>query len=279
MPRIQLPRRALAALVASVLLVALLAPSGAGAVTNGFPDSIAAIGDSITQATNLSGADIGANPEHSWSTGYDSGDGIVSHYERILANNAAISGNNFNVSVNGAKMDDAPGQASNAVGTGAEYVTFLMGGNDVCTSSVSTMTSVASYEADFRTSMDTLTAGLPNAQIFVASVPDVYQLWSLFKNDRNAKRTWKTFGICQSLLSESNTEADRQAVRTRNIEFNQVLAAVCAEYAACLYDGDATFDYQFTKNDVSSFDYFHPSKTGQKNLAANTWAVGYWPTS
>lgn len=263
----------------TALVVGVLAGgTPSGAFTNGLPDSMAVIGDSISQATNLDGANLGANPEHSWATGDDSGDTVVSHYERILAANANISGDNFNVSVNGAKMDDAPGQATNAVATGAEYVVLLMGGNDVCTSSVSTMTSVASYEANFRTAMDTLTTSLPNAKIFVASVPDVYQLYSLFKNNRTAKWAWNTFGICQSLLSSSNTEAQRQAVRTRNIEFNQVLAGACADYSACLYDGGATFDYQFTTSDVSSVDYFHPSMTGQKNLAANTWTVSYWPT-
>jgi len=257
-----------------------LVPSPASGFTNGLPDSMAAIGDSITQAANLDGTTLGSsNPQHSWSTGYDSSDIIISHYERIIASNPAISGNNYNDAVSGANMADAPVQADAAVSQGAEYVTFLMGGNDVCTSSKDTMTPVATYESYFRTAMDKLTTGLPNAKIYVVSVPDVYQLWKLFNTDRKAKTVWDSFKICQSMLSKYNTESDRQYVRQRNIDFNTVLKNVCAEYTQCLYDNDGVFNYQFTKSDVSTVDYFHPSKTGQKNLANVTWANGYWPTS
>lgn len=267
-------------LVAALFAALTLHATPGSAFTNGFPDSMAAIGDSITQAANLDGSTIGSsNPKHSWSTGYDSGDIIVSHYERLLARNPNIAGRNYNDAVSGARMDDAPGQADNAVAQGVEYVTFLMGGNDVCTSSKDNMTPVATLEGHARDAMTRLTTGLPNAKIFLLSVPDVYQLWNLFKNNRTATRTWKLFGICQSMLKDTNTEADRQFVRQRNIDFNTALQRVCAEFTACKWDGNATFNYQFTAQDVSSVDYFHPSKTGQKNLAQNSWGVGYWPTS
>ena len=40
-------------------------------------------------------------------------------------------------------------------------------------------------------------------------------------------------------------------------------------------DGGAVFGYAFRTTDVSSVDYFHPSVTGQKTLAALSWKVGY----
>jgi len=258
-------------------LPAAAAPPGGGGTT--LPNSIAAIGDSITQAANLDGNNIGSsNPEHSWSTGYDNGDVVVSHYERILAKNRKVKGQNFNRAVSGAKMDDAPGQADNVVATGAQYVTFLMGGNDVCTSSIASLTSLESFEANFRLAMSKLNAGLPNAKIYVLSVPDVYQLWQLFDGEWYPEWIWDTFGVCQSMLNNSNTETDRQTVRARNIAFNEVLARVCAEYTQCKWDNNAVFNYQFARSDVSGVDYFHPSLNGQKNLAQRSWAAGYWPT-
>lgn len=267
--------RKVAATVVAVLLSVALTTQALAATT--LPSSMAAIGDSITQAANADGSSIGtSNPEHSWSTGYDSTDGISSHYERILAKNATIQGQNHNDAVSGAKMNDAPGQAQDAVAQGVDYVTFLMGGNDLCTSSTDTMTSAAAFEADLRTALDTLTTGLPSADIYLVSIPDVYQLWDLFKNDRKARSVWRTFNICQSLLADDNTEQDRQLVRQHNIDLNTVLSNVCAEYTTCRYDGGAVFNYQFTKRDVSTLDYFHPSKTGQANLAEVTWNAGYW---
>lgn len=268
---------AVAAFVAMSFGATALSP--ADAFTNSYPDRMAALGDSITQAANTNGSNLGSsNPEHSFSTGYDGSDGILSHYERLRGVNPNITNNNFNDAVSGARMDDAPGQADVAVSQGVEYVTIEMGGNDVCTSDVSNMTPVANYETDFRLTMNKLTSGLPNAKIYVLSVPDVYQLWKLFSRDRFVRSFWRTFGICQSMLDENNTEADRQAVRARNIEFNGVLRQVCAEYVQCLYDDDAVFNYQFLKTDVSTVDYFHPSLQGQANLAENSWRAGYWPT-
>lgn len=267
-----------AAIAVSAAMLALV-PSSGSAFTKGLPDAMAAIGDSITQAANTDGSNIGAsNPEHSWSTGYDSGDVVLSHYERLRAKNRHIRNKNFNDAVSGARMDDAPGQADVAVSQGVEYVTIEMGGNDVCTSDVSNMTTVASYESNFRLTMQKLTTGLPAAKIYVLSVPDVYQLWSLFQNDAYPSWLWRTFGICQSMLDENNTEADRQAVRLRNMEFNDALARVCAEFTQCRWDGYGVFNYQFARADVSSVDYFHPSLRGQANLAQNSWTAGYWPT-
>jgi lysophospholipase L1-like esterase len=245
---------------------------------SGLPNSMAAIGDSITQAANLDGSNIGAsNPEHSWSTGYDGGDIVLSHYERILAKNRKIRSFNFNDAVSGSRMDDAPGQAQNAVAQGVQYVTFLMGGNDVCTSDWSNMTPVATFDSYFRQAMSTLVTGLPNAKIYVLSVPDVYQLWQLFDGEGYPEFIWSTFDVCQSMLDNANTEADRQYVRQRNIDFNTVLRNVCALYTQCRYDNDGVFNYQFARSDVSGVDYFHPSMNGQKNLAQKSWEAGYWP--
>lgn len=276
-------RKALLLTAAASLVASLLGAIGgqpAVAFTKGFPDRMAAIGDSITQAANADGSNIGAeHPEHSWSTGYDSGDIVLSHYERLRRVNKRITGNNFNDAVSGARMDDAPAQADRAVSQAVEYVTIEMGGNDVCTSDVTNMTTVASYEANFRLTMQKLNAGLPAAKIYVLSVPDVYQLWALFHNDWYPSWIWDSFGVCQSMLDDANTEADRQAVRARNIEFNGVLRRVCAEYAQCRYDNDGVFNYQFARSDVSSVDYFHPSLRGQANIATRSWASGYWPTA
>jgi GDSL-like Lipase/Acylhydrolase len=265
--------------IALVLSVGALGTSPTDARTNGLPDSMAAIGDSMTMAANTGWSDLGDNPERSWSTGYDSADIVVSHYERLLAANPNVASRNFNDAASGARMRDAAGQAQRAVSQGVEYVTFLMGANDVCRSSKAQMTSVRDFRAQFRTAMDTLTTGLPNADIFVASIPDIRRLWELYHTNTLAQLVWRTFGICQSMLSTSNTDADRAFVRRRNIAFNTVLEDVCAEYARCRYDGGAGFNYRFTRSDVSPVDFFHPSATGQMHIAQLTWAASYWPTT
>lgn len=237
---------------------------------------MASLGDSITRAFNADS--FGDQPQNSWATGASSS--VQSHYFRILQANAAISGNNHNLAVSGARMTHLNGQATNvnAIAGGVEYVTILMGANDVCTSSEATMTPADTFRSQFVTAMNTLTTGTPGARIFVISIPDVYNLWDILHTNSSAVNVWNLFNICQSLLdrpaSMDQADVDRRArVRQRNIDFNAQLAEVCAQYSQCTFDDNAAFNYRFTPSDVSTLDYFHPSLNGQANLAAGSWQV------
>jgi lysophospholipase L1-like esterase len=125
-------RGRLASLLA--LLMGALLGTGVTPVRAGeppLPNSMAAIGDSITQAADVC-CWYGDHPGKSWSVGGDA-DSISSHYERILAMNPGIAGSAFMDAVSGAKMDDAAAQAVLAVSQQPGYVTILMGANDACT--------------------------------------------------------------------------------------------------------------------------------------------------
>ena len=175
-------------------------------------------------------------------------------------------------------MADLNGQVQGAVARGAQYVTILMGANDVCASSEAGMTSVADFRARFELAMATLAAGVPNARVFVSSIPDIHQLFTLYRCDLGANAVWAIAGICQSMLASpiSNSTADvqpRTRVRQRNIDYNTQLAQVCALYVRCRFDGNAVFNTAFVRSDVTTRDYFHPSVSGQAKLAAVTWAA------
>jgi lysophospholipase L1-like esterase len=260
------------------LLIAPVGPSDAGSTPKP-PASMAALGDSMTQAADVC-CWYGDHPANSWSTGGAGWDGVTSHYERLRALNPDITGHNYNDSVSGARMDDGPGQALRAVQQRARYVTILLGANDLCTSSPTTMTSVEAFRRDYQETLRILFDGLPRrAVVFVASIPEVYQLWEIYHGDPTAELVWDVANICQSLLSPARTDADRQLVRDRNVAFNEVLAQVCASYARCRFDNNAVFNYSFTRADVSKLDYFHPSLTGQAHLAETTWRAGWWGAS
>jgi hypothetical protein len=261
-------------LLATLALMIIAAPPASAAPP--LPSSIAAIGDSISRATDVC-CWYGDHPAQSWSTGGGILDGISSHYERIRAAKPSILGRNYNDAKAGARMQDAEVQATNAVSQGASYVTILMGANDLCTSSSATMTSAGDFRSQFSAAMSRLAAGLPaDSHVFVSSIPDIYQLWQLLHTNTTAQLVWGIAGICQSMLSPRNTEADRQEVVARERVFNQVLRDVCGQYSFCLYDDDATFLYRFSTGDVSKLDYFHPSLAGQAKLASLTWQHSWW---
>jgi lysophospholipase L1-like esterase len=81
------------------------------------------------------------------------------------------------------------------------------------------------------------------------------------------------------MLNPLNSEADRQYTRGRNIAFNQILAALVAEYDAndphhYWEFSDLAFESEFVPSEVSGFDCFHPSAQGQTRLSAESWNDG-----
>lgn len=264
--------------VATAAVLATAIPAAASTSAPALPNSMASTGDSITRGfdSTASGCFLSDCPQYSWSTGDSST--VNSQYRRILANNPAISGKNYNDAKTGAKMDALNGQLTTAAGQTPDYVTVLMGANDLCTSSKSTMTPTATFQSEFQTALTNFFQATPNAHVFVSSIPNIYQLWSLLHNNGTAEWVWGSFGICQSMLSQSNTEADRQAVVAQENADNTVLANVCAQFANCKWDNLTTYNYVFSTSDVSTVDYFHPSLSGQDHLAGATWSASYWPT-
>jgi lysophospholipase L1-like esterase len=242
------------------------------------PDSMAGMGDSITRAYDVC-CSYGDHPGQSWSTGSAWYDGISSHYEHLKQLNPAISGHAANDAVSGAKMAQAPTQAAQAANQHAQYVTILLGANDLCTSSPSTITSIDAFQADFRQAMATLMGQNPQPYVLVASIPNIYQLWQVLHSNSLARWVWSNFHICQSMLGATRTEADRQRVVEQEQAFNQILADRCRAYVRCRWDNWAVYHYQFSASQVSTLDYFHPSLSGQASLARVTWAASWWSSS
>jgi lysophospholipase L1-like esterase len=259
------------------LLAAIVVGLGLPTAAHALPNSMAATGDSITRAFNAGLVPFTDAPRNSWSTG--ARPYVASHYRRILAANPAIFLRNYNDARSGAKMADLERQMGVVNGQGVEYVTVLIGANDVCASSEAAMTPISTFRAQFAAAMEAVTSGSPQATLYVVSIPDVYRLWQIWHTDANARLAWRLTGFCKSMLARPGSTAPedmarRQRVRAREIAYNDTLADVCALYAACTYDGGAVFSYRFQRKDVSTRDYFHPSLEGQRVLAAVTWAAG-----
>jgi len=270
-------RRLVIVLLAAGMIVGLLAPVSAAAPP-ALPNSMAALGDSITRAFDVC-CSYRDHPGQSWSTGGTWYDGISSHYERIKRRNSAITGHAYNNAVTGAKMAAAQDQASAAGAQRVAYATVLLGANDLCAALPATMTSTDTFRAQFGQAMATLKQQLPSARVFVSSIPDIYQLWKALHTNRLARTVWATAHICPAMLGATRTEAERQQVVAREVAFNQILAEGCHQYGAnCRWDGGATYNYKFSASQVSVLDFFHPDLDGQAALARVSWAASWWPT-
>ncbi|MFE0099985.1 SGNH/GDSL hydrolase family protein [Streptomyces sp. NPDC059009] len=232
------------------------------------PRSVAAVGDSITRGFDACSV-LSDCPEVSWATGSDAG--VKSLAVRLLGKDRAAK-HSWNYARTGARMSDLTGQVEQAAAKRPELLTVMAGANDACRSSADQMTSVSEFRADFEDALRALRRELPRTQVYVASVPDLKRLWSQGRANPLGKQVWK-LGICSSMLADADAmdagaTQRRASVQDRVVAYNKVLKDVCAKDKRCRYDGGAVFDYRFDGDQLSHWDWFHPSKDGQSRLAA-----------
>ncbi|WP_422774328.1 GDSL-type esterase/lipase family protein [Plantactinospora sp. WMMC1484] len=270
---------AVTALLAAFALACEGSDGGGGAQPDppaappGIPDSIAALGDSITAGFG-SCLVLAACQRNSWSTGDSSR--VESLYRRLREVNPAIRGKAHNQAVNGARASALATQAGGAVRARVDYVTVLVGANDACRGGIEDMTSVSVFRADVDRGLAALKKGLPKARVLVVSIPNLHRIWEIGHEDTRAVRAWRG-RICPALLANptSTEPADRtrrSSFRARVDAYNEQLAAACKAYGSrCRYDGGAAHRVRFGMDLLNRLDYFHPNAAGQKELAEVTW--------
>ncbi|MFE2046919.1 SGNH/GDSL hydrolase family protein [Streptomyces sp. NPDC059459] len=231
------------------------------------PASVAAVGDSITRGFDACTV-LSDCPEVSWATG--SSAEVDSLAVRLLGQ-AGAAGRSWNYAVTGSRMEDLPGQMTRAAARRPQLVAVMVGANDACRATTSAMTPVADFRDRFEEAMATLRAKLPKAQVYVASIPDLKRLWSEGRTNPLGKQVWK-LGLCPSMLGDADaTDAAatqrRNTVRDRVRAYNDVLRDVCAKDRRCRTDGGAVHEFRFGTDQLSRWDWFHPSVSGQARLA------------
>jgi lysophospholipase L1-like esterase len=267
-------RTSLGAVVATLALVAVsFVGAGSAQAAAPPPPSIAALGDSISQATAACG--YRNCPTYSWSTGSSST--VKSHASRLRAAGATTLAV-YNDSVTGVKAAGLLAQAQAAVTQQAQYVTVQIGANDACTPTVAGMTPTAAFGASVLAALQKVNQGTPTARIFVASIPNLKRMWALSQAKSGARLVWAAGRICQSMLAKptSTAAADtarRDQVQARVDEYNVALATACASVANCTFDNYAVANFTFAAGHISILDYFHPSISGQAKLAEITWPL------
>ena len=239
--------------------------------------SMAALGDSLTVALRAC-APNGPCPAQSWATGSDPA--VDSHALRLGRLHPGFEAQNFAVSARKvADLNSGNAQAKKAVAAGVDYVAILIGTNDVCRESVAAMTAVSTFRGQFTQALTTLTNGLPNARIFVSSIPDPERLRELFRGNAAARAVWAQDGTCAVFLQDPESDAAepsarREQAQARLSQFNRELAEACAQHPACIFDGYAVTNWDFGPEHITT-DYFHFSTRGQAALAALTYPLSF----
>lgn len=254
-----------AALLTALLIAGCSAPSD----TPRLPDAIAVLGDSISRATNVLDDTFGDRPIHSYATGADGNDTVMSHFERLRALDPALDIVAFNDARAGARMSELVAQAQTAKRQSAQYVVVLLGANDVCAG-----TDLSEFQAELRLGADAIDA--IGAEVLLLSVPDVTKLVDLYGENETARAVWAAYSVCPRVLGPG---ADLAAAAALILQYNDALEAE-AKARGWHWDDRTVNEVAYEQGDVSTADYFHPSIRGQARLAEVTWEKGpyfSWP--
>lgn len=236
-------------------------------VWNTAPRSVAAVGDSITRGFDACGI-LADCPAVSWATGSDV---TVNSVALRLLGPAGVGTRSWNLAVSGADAADLPGQMAEAAARRPDLVTVMVGANDACADTVDRMTPVHAFRASVEKSMKVLRTTAPRTQVYVSSVPDLMRLWETGRDDPLGRGIWE-LGICATMLGDAGNDGPaaqqrRETVHQRVVAYNAVLEDVCAEDERCRWDDGEVFGFRFGKQQLSRWDWFHPSRDGQRRLA------------
>ena len=139
-----------------------------------------------------------------------------------------------------------------------------VGANDACDAHPP---SAVLFGSQLEAALRAIAARAPAAQIVVVSILDELALWDAVKTVPDAR-------IFRSLCMKATTASGRRALRKATGVLNHVLESVCARHPKCRYDGGTVFRIRWSRADVSTRDYYHPSVAGQRKIADAVWASG-----
>ena len=228
----------------------------------------------------------------SWTTGLDSGDQVKSHAYRLKkmrsglkVYNAAVSGSEAKDLLND-QLDKVLKWSRDKLGQGApDYVTIMVGANDICAPKNSGMTTTQKYQDRVGQIVDTLLASEAKTRVLLSSIPNLEPLRKVARNARafvgrtfTCEDVWKALEVCPNVTLNDDS-SDRKQIAQRVVEYNTALKSIATQYAKKYGDrvryAGAVYDYDLTINDLS-IDCFHPNPGSQNTIAERSFKAGWW---
>lgn len=282
------------------------------------PASVGALGDSLTAAA-LAGwrrqdsifpwvtlgllanaleygvtADIHSieHRKYSWATGGSIPiKSMPSHLKRL----SLVSGKSlpyFNAALSGAESDHVLStqiadlrnwSQANLKQNFPDYVTLLIGANDLCARDTSGMVSTENFYSHVEEAVHQIVSTSPNTRILISSLPNVINLRDVAKNSKvwgtvSCEQVWKKAKLCSTLTSLDDPES-RLIMANRLDQFNRALHEISKnereDYGDRVRYAKHLFEADFTSKDLA-VDCFHPNKEGQAKVAEKTFASSWW---
>jgi hypothetical protein len=233
-----------------------------------------------------------AKHQHSWATGDDESDIVLSHLERLRSLKSGIKGYNFAVS--GAVTADLMGQVDDLLFTERtenvilDYLTVLLGANDLSSDSLEGMVSPLAYERNIERSLRRVLKANPHRAVLLVGLPHIHKVFE----DSQKLTAYKVLGkklSCSKMREliygrmimfnpkSPNYDATKITLEMYRNALVQVARHLAEEFPAAHIRAIHDYDAPSLAKKTLSLDCFHPSLWGQALLAEVTWAYGFWP--
>ena len=235
-----------------------------------YPDSMAALGDSLTLAFATPNGEA-----DSWTTGTTPA--VKSHYLRILAANPRIKGKAYNLAEGNASFIEQKAQARKAIARHVEYITVWGGGEYWCGAD-----DLSGLKKALRGLLAVLAGGKPQPRVLFVSALNPATMFREIRAHRSAVLRDFPNGVptwpC-SLFVGAKPAQDAQpaavAKYTASIaRVNATIAHECARFSWCRFDGNAVYRMPLQFADLAN-DYGHLSQAGQRHIAEVTWRATF----
>lgn len=199
---------------------------------------LVALGDSITNASSPSYSMPGDNRSYSFSTGTN----IGSVYNHLI--NSGLSTSPHNLAVSGAKSADMlSGQVPTAINLNPNYLTILIGGNDMLSLLSGQPVTPAQFQSNLSAAASQIQA--PGRRVLIGTIPNYGVMWQA------------GYPACASY------PYDPALVSWAISQYNSIISGVASTYGFTLVD---LYPYLGT-GDVSDYDCLHPNLSGQQKIA------------
>lgn len=224
---------------------------------------------------------------NSWSTGKR----IRSHYRLLKELNPDIQAANLSVSSSFAKdiwEKEIPSliewsRKNNQV---PEYVTLLVGANDLCAESLDKTTTVSSFNDSVAKSLDFLMSASAKTKVMVLplirldlleeNVGDAFVLPA--PKMSTCHQIWDMIPLCQSVTGAVNS-ADRERLKNKVDDFNQVFKSN-VDRLRRKYGDRIRISWEHRniepQKEYVAVDCFHPNKKAQEDYSLSTWKNTWW---
>lgn len=231
------------------------------------PYVVGALGDSITAGFNM--YRLGDNRDLSWSVGLDQRGMVESHAKRlkqVLTQPIEV----HNEAFIGATSTDIDRETTRLLRYKPDYVTFLVGANDLCNWSGNYTSELAAFQLKVSAAISRIVAANPKTRIVMLSIPNLLRVYELGVA-HGCQERWDSLGLCRPLFDRDKTPAERSQFGDRLQEMNRIIDDIASQYPANISFKPELANYEFPWEFLSPIDCFHPSILGHNKIAELTF--------